>query len=125
MGRPRFPLTVNPTVGVGPVRWRFALTRGWPRMSVRPRARLLLAVFPILLSACTSWRVEYFEDTIQHAIQDEIIQAFGYPQRMRRLENGDTAWEYDFIGRGSHCARYLVIFDEEKRLRSWERRGCR
>jgi hypothetical protein len=86
---------------------------------------LPLLALPLLLSACAPWRVESFEETIQQGDQGEIVQAFGYPQRMRRLDNGDTVWEYDFLGRGSHCARYLVVFDQENRLRSWERKRCR
>ncbi len=94
--------------------------------SPEPHSRLAISlILPVLLSACAAWRVEPFEETIQHAKQDEIIAAFGYPERIRRLDNGDTVWEYDFIGKGSRCARYLVVFDQEKNMRSWERRDCR
>jgi len=95
------------------------------RHPVKVPARLLLLALGFLLSACSPWRVEQFEETIQHGTQDEIIQAFGYPQRLRRLDNGDRVWEYDFVGKGARCAQYVVVFDQEGNVRSWKRLDCR
>ncbi|MEW6246855.1 MAG: hypothetical protein AB1555_09115 [Nitrospirota bacterium] len=82
------------------------------------------AVLCLLLSACSPWRVEYLEDTLREASQDEIVHKFGYPQRLKRLDDGTTIWEYDFVGRGARCARYTLTFDTQRRLHRWDRLPC-
>lgn len=77
------------------------------------------------LPACTPWRVEYLESSLEQDSQADLIHKFGYPQRFKRLPNGDTVWEYDFLGRGDRCASYILTFDTQDHLRQWERRDCR
>jgi hypothetical protein len=79
----------------------------------------------LAFAACAPWRVEYLESSLEQDSQAELIHKFGYPQRFKRLPNGDQLWEYDFLGRGDRCASYVLTFDTQDQLRQWERRDCR
>ena len=89
-------------------------------------ARILLTVTSItmIIASCGPYRVEYLEDSLSHTTQAELIHKFGYPQRLKRIKNGDTVWEYDFQGQGSQCASYAITFDPDDHLRHWTRRNC-
>jgi hypothetical protein len=76
------------------------------------------------LNSCGPYRVAYLEDSLRKATQEELIQKFGYPQRLKRVKNGDTVWEYDFQGRDTQCVSYAITFNAEEELRHWERRDC-
>jgi hypothetical protein len=76
------------------------------------------------LTTCSPYRVEYMENSLRETTQAELIHKFGYPQRLKRVKNGDTIWEYDFQGKGSECASYILTFNSEELLRHWERRDC-
>jgi hypothetical protein len=91
-----------------------------------PIARFLLtaASITIAVASCGPYRVEYLEDSLPHTTQAELIHKFGYPQRLKRIKNGDTVWEYDFQGQGSQCASYAITFDPDDHLRDWTRRNC-
>lgn len=78
----------------------------------------------VLLTSCGPYRVDYMEDSLRRASQQEIIHKFGHPQRLKRTKNGDTVWEYDFQGKGSECASYILTFDPEDELRDWKRKDC-
>lgn len=102
-------------------------SRGGLQRMHRP-ARLSFLSFTlgivVLLTSCGPYRVDYMEDSLRRASQQEIIHKFGHPQRLKRTGNGDTVWEYDFQGKGSECASYILTFDPEDELRDWKRKDC-
>jgi hypothetical protein len=83
-----------------------------------------LAGLIIALGSCTPYRVEYMEESLQQATQAEVVQKFGYPQRLKRVKNGDQLWEYDFQGEERKCVTYVVTFNTDDTVRQWERRDC-
>jgi hypothetical protein len=82
-------------------------------------------LLPILPSCSHQPRVEEFEASIGHSGQDELIRRFGYPQRVKKLPNGNEVWDYEFLAGGSRCVGYRVFFDEDQRSTWWEPRPCR
>ena len=78
----------------------------------------------ISLSFCAPYRVEYMEDALRQTTQAELIQKFGYPQRLKRVKSGDQVWEYDFQSKENECVTYVVTFNNEDELREWERHAC-
>jgi hypothetical protein len=76
------------------------------------------------VTSCAPYRVEYMEDALGQATQAELVHKFGYPQRLKRVKNGDQVWEYDFQGEEKKCATYVITFNAEDELRQWERRDC-
>jgi len=92
---------------------------------IRPALILIsIAGIAAMLGSCAPYRVEYMEDALRQTTQQELIHKFGYPQRLKRVKNGDTVWEYDFQGKGSDCATYTLTFDPQDELRQWDRRDC-
>jgi hypothetical protein len=89
-----------------------------------PLVALTVEGILVFLISCAPYRVAYLEESLRHATQSELIHKFGYPQRLRRVKNGDQVWEYDFQGKDSECASYAITFDAEDQLRHWERREC-
>ena len=89
-----------------------------------PRAVLAAGIILTLQISCAPYRVEYMEESLRRTTQPELAHKFGYPQRLKRLKNGDTMWEYDFQGRESQCVSYAITFDQEEQVRHWERRDC-
>jgi hypothetical protein len=85
---------------------------------------LVMAAIAGGTNACIPYRVEYMEDALQQATQAELVHKFGYPQRLKRLKNGDQVWEYDFQGEERKCVTYAIMFNPEHTLRQWERRDC-
>ncbi len=79
-----------------------------------------------LLQACSSpYRVEYLEDSLEQATQEELITKFGYPQRLKRTKQGGQVWEYDFQGKETECASYIIMFDQQEKIQQWNRLDCR
>jgi hypothetical protein len=78
-----------------------------------------------LFQACSSpYRVEYLEDSLAHVTQEELIHKFGYPQRLKRTNQGGQVWEYDFQGKGIECASYIITFDQHEQIQQWHRMDC-
>lgn len=96
-------------------------------MSAFLTVRLMLSacLFMPLLSCGHEPRVEEFEAGIGRLTQDELTRLFGYPQRIKRLQTGDEAWDYEFLSGKSRCVAYRVFFDSELRSRRWEPLVCR
>lgn len=86
----------------------------------------LLAITGIVIAmaSCAPYRVEYMEDTLRQTTQAELVHKFGYPQRLKRVKNGDQVWEYDFQKGETECVTYSITFNPEDELRQWERRDC-
>ena len=91
-----------------------------------PITRFLLTAASIIIvvASCTPYRVEYMEESLRHMNQAELVHKFGYPQRLKRVTNGDQVWQYEFQGKESECALYVITFDPHEELRSWDRRDC-
>jgi len=87
-------------------------------------ALLATAGLAIAMHSCAPYRVEYMEDSLRQATQAELVHKFGYPQRLKRVKNGDQVWEYDFQKGEADCVTYAIIFNTEDELRQWERRDC-
>jgi hypothetical protein len=84
-----------------------------------------MVVIAIVVCSCSSpYRVEYLEDALRQTTQAELVQKFGYPQRLKRVRNGDQVWEYDFQGKARNCVTYVLTFNPDDELRQWERRDC-
>lgn len=77
------------------------------------------------VNSCAPYRVEYMEDALRQTTQAELVHKFGYPQRLKRVKNGDQVWEYDFQEGESKCVTYAVRFSAGDELQQWERRDCR
>src|SRR5262245_34934937 len=77
-----------------------------------------------LISCSKPYHVEYMEDSLRQTTQPELIHKFGYTQRLKVAQNGNTIWQYDFQGKGQDCANYVITFTAEEELRQWERRDC-
>jgi hypothetical protein len=86
-----------------------------------------LTICLLVLASCahTPPRVNEFESAIGRATQDELARRFGYPQRLKKLEDGTEAWDYEFLAGRSRCVGYRVFFDEEQRSTNWESMPCR
>ena len=85
---------------------------------------VVLAMSAFAVSSCAPYRVEYMEDALRQTTQAELVHKFGYPQRLKRVKNGDQVWEYDFQGEERRCVTYVVTFNPDDELRQWERRDC-
>jgi hypothetical protein len=85
---------------------------------------LAIAGISMAMDSCAPYRVEYMEDSLRQATQAELVHKFGYPQRFKRVKNGDQVWEYDFQGGETECVTYAITFNPEDELRQWERRDC-
>ena len=86
---------------------------------------LAIASLTIATHSCAPYRVEYMEDSLRQTTQAELVHKFGYPQRLKRVKNGDQVWEYDFQrGETAECVTYAITFNPEDELRQWERRDC-
>ncbi|MCP9456252.1 MAG: hypothetical protein NNA18_09135 [Nitrospira sp.] len=88
---------------------------------------LLLLVVPIFFLSCDHQpRVETLEASVGTLTQPELIQQFGYPQRLKRLPPQNTeVWEYEFLAGDSRCVGYRIYFDEDQRSERWEKIACR
>jgi hypothetical protein len=82
-----------------------------------------VCLLPLLLS-CSSPRVESFEASIGQLAQADLVQQFGYPQRLKKLPTGTEVWDYEFLAGSSRCVGYRVFFDEDQRSKRWEPREC-
>ena len=86
---------------------------------------LAIASVAIATHSCAPYRVEYMEESLRQTTQAELVHKFGYPQRLKRVTNGDQVWEYDFQrGESAECVTYAITFNPEDELRQWERRDC-
>jgi hypothetical protein len=88
-------------------------------------APVLWASLLLATAACVSAHVDYLEGALRQPSQEELIQKFGYPQRVKRAFDGATVWEYEFVQLDDRCTRYILTFDAEDHLRQWERQDCR
>jgi len=73
------------------------------------------------------WRGIYLSASTNAATQDEISQKLGPPHRTRPLEDGNTLWQYQYMGgyEGSgFCREYILTFGQQKVLRNWSRQDC-
>lgn len=94
------------------------------RLSTTTTYALAIVGFVAGMNSCAPYRVNYVEESLRQATQADVIQKLGYPQRLKRVKNGDQVWEYDFQGKEKQCVTYLVTFTSEDELRQWERREC-
>jgi hypothetical protein len=94
------------------------------RLRLATSCLLAIACIAVGLSACAPYRVEYMEESLRQATQAELVHKFGYPQRLKRVKNGDQVWEYDFQSGERQCVTYVVTFNVDDELRQWERRDC-
>ena len=93
-------------------------------MRINQTSALLAIGIAISVSSCAPYRVEYMEEALQQSTQAELVQKFGYPQRLKRVKSGDQVWEYDFQSKEKQCVTYVVTFNSEDELRQWERHAC-
>jgi len=88
-----------------------------------------------LLVACTPWRTEYLQESLNVATEDQVTQRLGPPLSERRLKSGGTVWVYRYTGSSvsgsdgnvsgsSWCREYILTFDPGEVLRDWIRQKC-
>lgn len=89
----------------------------------------LLMLLVLFLGACTPWRVTYLEEAIGKANQDDVTKRLGPPHLERPLTDGSTVWTYQHRsavvdGTGGKCSQYVLVFDKNQTLQSWNRQSC-
>ncbi len=87
----------------------------------------------LILSACSGGG-KYFHDAVDEATQEMVGKRYGSPHKVLASAHGGEVWTYfergsgtaSFSGqvRGEVCRAYLLTFDKETILRSWEQRTC-
>ena len=90
---------------------------------------VVIVVVGGLIQGCsaTPSRAISLEEAVNGASQDEVTEHLGPPNQTRKLENGDTRWQYQYQssrGGNTHCREYLLTFDGHGILRYWERLKC-
>ena len=100
------------------------------RTSIRLGA--LLAGF-IMLTACIAGS-KYFQDGVNNATKAMVAKRHGKPHKIDTAVNGEETWTYfergsgtaGFSGqvRGGGCQAYVLTFDQEAILRTWQQQPC-
>jgi hypothetical protein len=98
----------------------------------------------LAMASCASWQAKYLKGAANQATMDEVEKQLGRPYSTWRLTTGETLWTYQagvsaradtggvtivgpgwIIGRRSDCTQYVLLFDQQKVLRTWMRQPCR
>ena len=102
-------------------------------------------IFMVLaLTSCASWQAAYLREAANQATMGEVENHLGQPQSTWDLRTGETLWTYQsglalgtdsggvtivgpgwVIGRRSDCTEYVLLFDQQKVLRTWMRQPCK
>ncbi len=107
----------------------FDSARGWWREGTI--AGVLLGL--IVLSAC-SGSSKYFQDAVNDATQEMVGKRYGRPHKIQSSADGGEIWTYFERGsgtagfggqvRGGGCRAYVLTFDKQAVLRSWQQQSC-
>jgi hypothetical protein len=98
----------------------------------------------LALASCASWQRQYLKGAANHATMDEVENNLGQPQSTWTLATGETLWTYQsgvpsagdrggitivgpgwVLGRRSDCTQYVLLFDQQKILRTWMQQPCK
>jgi len=76
----------------------------------------------LILTACASWPDSYLKTAVNQSTEDMVAKYLGPPHLTRELSSGEAVWLYGFSNTiGSiGCTAYILTFDREKILRSWQ-----
>ena len=76
----------------------------------------------LTLMACATWPDAYLKTAVNHATQDAVAKDLGPPHLSRDLSTGEAVWLYGFTNTsgGIGCTAYILTFDPEKILRTWQ-----
>lgn len=75
----------------------------------------------LLLAGCGSWGRSYLDTAVGHANQDHVQSELGQPDRVVRIDNGQTRWIYRHCIAIEGCHVWYLTFDRHRVLQSWER----
>jgi hypothetical protein len=97
----------------------------------------------LCLTSCASWQAQYLNEAVQHATLVEVEQHLGRPHSTWDLGTGETLWTYQsglpsetntggvtivgpgwVVGRRLDCTAYVLLFDQQKILRTWMQQPC-
>lgn len=86
------------------------------------RAWIILAVLLIgSLAGCGGWRSGYLNDQIGRASQHDIARDLGKPRHKIPESHGTSLWIYHDCPLYQACYVWVLTFDENKVLQTWER----
>jgi hypothetical protein len=94
--------------------------------------------------SCASWQTKYLKEAANQATMAGVENHLGRPHSTWDLQTGETLWTYQsgipsagdtggvtivgpgwVIGRRSDCTEYVLLFDQQKILRTWMRQPCK
>ncbi len=111
--------------GAGPKR---GLAHRWRRNSI-----LQVTVIGLLVLTACSGGSKYFQDALNEATQEMVMQRYGSPHKSQSASEGGEVWTYfergsGTAGFGGHvrgvCRAYILTFDKQAVLRHWEQQTC-
>ncbi len=86
------------------------------------RAWIILAVLLIgSLAGCGGWRSAYLNDQVGKTGQQEIARELGQPTHRIPESHGISQWIYHDCPLYQTCYVWVLTFDENKMLQTWER----
>jgi hypothetical protein len=85
-------------------------------------------------ASCGYIETAYFQNKVDVATQEMVVQRYGPPHEAEQLKNGETVWTYYDRGsatasysgyaRSTFCQAYILKFDKDGILRAWAQRDC-
>lgn len=91
-------------------------------MKMKRRVWIILAVVLLgSLVGCGGWRSGYLNDQVGKAGQHDIAQELGKPTHRIPESHGISQWIYQDCPLYQACYVWVLTFDENKVLQTWER----
>lgn len=103
----------------------------------------ILIAMTLAMASCASWQAQYLKGAANQATMDEVEKQLGRPHSTWGLMTGETLWTYQsgvpsgtdtggitivgpgwVIGKRSDCTQYVLLFDQQKILRTWMQQPC-
>lgn len=94
--------------------------------------RKVVSAKPLSADKASRNENEYLDSAVGKGSEDEILLKLGLPSETRDLTSGDHVWVYKYKSEKSHlvfgrrwfCMENILMFDNAKKLRSWQRDRC-
>lgn len=101
----------------------------------RPASVGWIAVVMMGSVACAEFETGYFQSRVNEATEQIVVKRYGLPHKIEQREGHQTIWTYfdrgsatsGYVGtaRSSFCLAYVLTFDRQEILRSWQQQECR
>ena len=102
-----------------------------------------LVMIALATASCASWQAQYLKGAANQATMAEVEKHLGPPHSTWDLRTGESLWTYQsgvplggdgggltivgpgwVVGRRSDCTQYVLLFDQQKILRTWMQQPC-